>query len=103
MNSGVNMKIDVDRLFLFALRALGALMLLAAFLLWALQIVMWLSSGQWVSLDLTVAIALFAQSGKPIGLWAVQPTSWVGLHTLLSWIPTSFVLLYLGFLFVRAA
>lgn len=64
---------------------IGGLFCLGSFLIPAYQALRWIMTGAWQSLTTTV---LFSRI-LPTESWAYltgEPTSWIGLHKILSWI-----------------
>lgn len=70
----------------------GAALVLAGFGILGLQVYAFLQSGQWTPFAITELLALL-----PGNTWATSPEKWVGLHLVLSYIPTSAVLIVFGY------
>ncbi|WP_095085116.1 hypothetical protein [Mesorhizobium sophorae] len=79
---------------------LGWVFILGALAILGLQTVWFLQTGEWTPLSAMNLMQHFFEPEK--SPWVFNPQSWIGLHRILEWLPSSFVAFFLG-LFVVAA
>lgn len=51
------------------------------------QVYLWLKLGTWLPLNALVLLQLVGDS--LLQAWAIDPSSWLGVHAILSWLPLS--------------
>ncbi len=63
------------------------------------QCYLYLSEGFWTSISLLDLIFKFIDIGSGLRYWAAHPTSWIGLHKILTYLPLSLTSIVGGYVF----
>ncbi len=78
---------------------IGILLIFSGFGVLGLQTYMGFFSGEWLSLSLIDTLILISSSiERGVYPWLLNPTEWIGLHEILSFMPLSGTLILLGFI-----
>ncbi len=73
---------------------IGGWVIVLGLIVFGFQIYEYLRTGSWLSVSV---ISTLAWCGiAPIANWAAVPNDWIGLHRILSMIPTSLALIVVG-------
>ena len=63
------------------------------------QCYLYLSEGVWTSISLLDVILKYIDIGSGLRYWAAHPTSWLGLHKILAYLPLSLTFIVGGYVF----
>jgi len=71
----------LDKAWQWVVNAAGFLFILAGIGLFGFQVFMYLKYGEWIELPLTTLASL---GPEKFASWLIDPTSWLGLHKIIS-------------------